>query len=137
MDVRQEPGLGRNGHLRLPLFHSLRWTRLRASKIFATALTRLQPSKRPSNRNQSSCGSCEGPGSEDKLSAVMCVVDLQAVGRKKVRELDYLSKLRSLFREATATQGIEAHKAECPYRRASKSVNSEPRERRQTRGRST
>ena len=40
-----------------------------------------------------------------------------------VRMFEAMPQKYCLFCESTATLGIEAHKAECPYRRASKLVS--------------
>jgi hypothetical protein len=41
-----------------------------------------------------------------------------------VRMFEMIPQKYCLFCEATATLGIDAHKAECPYRRASKLMKS-------------
>jgi hypothetical protein len=41
-----------------------------------------------------------------------------------VRMFETIPQKYCLFCEATATLGIDAHKAECPYRRASKLMKS-------------
>ena len=70
-------------------------------------------SNRPSNCDNRESWTAEGNEGQvlcsvNKTSAVGCVSGLVGESRGiKARELDYLSKLRSLFREATATQVLK------------------------------